>query len=84
MTGGAVYKWEAGLTFPEIEKLVEIADFFDTSTDALLGYEARDNSRAETVARIKKCMANKPCIARTFKIFGIIAILRNPHHIQCF
>lgn len=59
VTVGAVYKWEAGLTFPEIEKLVEIADFFDTSTDALLGYEARDNSRAETVARIKKCMANK-------------------------
>lgn len=59
VTVGAVYKWEAGLTFPEIEKLVEIADFFDTSTDALLGYEARDNSRAETVARIKKCRADK-------------------------
>lgn len=52
-------------------------------------YKALRNQMAEILAELKRInngadMANKPCIARTFKIFGIIAILRNPHHIQCF
>lgn len=43
VTIGAVYKWEAKLSFPELALLVEIADFFDTSVDALLGYAMKDN-----------------------------------------
>ena len=39
VTVGAVYKWEANLTSPEISMLVRIADLFDTSVDNLLGYE---------------------------------------------
>ena len=34
---GAVYKWEAGLSQPELSMLLELADFFDTSVDVLLG-----------------------------------------------
>lgn len=30
VTTGAVYKWEAGLSQPELGKLAGIADFFDT------------------------------------------------------
>ena len=37
VTVGAVYKWEAGLSVPELDLIVRIADFFDTSVDALLG-----------------------------------------------
>lgn len=42
VTVGAVYKWESGLSQPELNLLVEIADFFDTSVDALLGYRVQD------------------------------------------
>ena len=42
VTAGAVYKWESGLSVPELELLVEMADFFDSSVDALLGYRMQD------------------------------------------
>lgn len=43
VTVGAVYKWESGLSQPELNMIVELADFFDTSVDALLGYKMKDN-----------------------------------------
>ncbi len=43
VTVGSVYKWETGQTIPELSMLVEIADFFDTSMDVLLGYRVKDN-----------------------------------------
>ena len=39
VTTGAVYKWEARLSMPELNLIMELADFFDTSVDVLLGYE---------------------------------------------
>ena len=39
VTVGAVYKWESGLSVPELDLIVEMADFFDTSVDVLLGYQ---------------------------------------------
>ena len=38
VTAGAVYKWESRLSLPELPMLVQLADFFDTSVDALIGY----------------------------------------------
>ncbi|MBR5048118.1 MAG: helix-turn-helix transcriptional regulator, partial [Erysipelotrichaceae bacterium] len=43
VTVGAVYKWESGLSQPELSMLVDIADFFDTSVDVLLGCRMKDN-----------------------------------------
>lgn len=43
VTVGAVYKWEAGMSTPELPLIVEMADFFDASVDALLGYALKDN-----------------------------------------
>ncbi len=53
VTAGAVYKWEAGLSAPDLSLLVELADLFDTSVDVLLGYEARSNRQADTAARLR-------------------------------
>ena len=39
VTAGAVYNWEAKLSSPELSLIMEMADFFDTSVDVLLGYE---------------------------------------------
>ena len=52
VTSGAVYKWEAKLSVPELNMIIEIADYFDTSVDALLGYTMKDNRLSVTVKRI--------------------------------
>jgi transcriptional regulator with XRE-family HTH domain len=52
VTAGAVYKWEAGLSVPDIGLILQMADFFDISVDALLGYEMKDNHIDATVKRL--------------------------------
>ena len=59
VTVGAVYKWEAGLSVPEITTLVEIADFFDISIDVLLGYEMKDNRSEAVLKRLTVYLAKK-------------------------
>lgn len=59
VTVGAVYKWEAKLSQPELSLIVEMADFFDTSVDVLLGYEMRDNHMGAAVRRLKECRARR-------------------------
>lgn len=54
VTAGAVYKWEAGLSVPELDLIVEMADFFDVSIDALLGYRIRNNSLTAIGDRISE------------------------------
>ena len=55
VTVGAVYKWEAGLSIPELNLIVAMSDFFDTSVDALLGYAMKDNRTAATAKRLHVC-----------------------------
>lgn len=50
---GAVSKWESKASVPELSIIMELADFFEISVDALLGYKMRDNSAEETAERIK-------------------------------
>jgi len=52
VTAGAVYKWESGLSVPELGLIVELADFFDTSVDALLGYRMKDNRMEAAIRRM--------------------------------
>ena len=59
VTAGAVYKWEAKLSIPELELIVEMADFFDTSVDILLGYEVKDNSLDVTGKRLQEYRRRK-------------------------
>lgn len=59
VTVGAVSKWESGATMPEIETLVRIADFFDLSVDALLGWQLEGGNLRKNVARIKTMIEEK-------------------------
>ena len=59
VTAGAVYKWEAKLSIPELELIVQMADFFDTSVDVLLGYEVKDNRLGATVKRLQEYRRSK-------------------------
>lgn len=59
VTAGAVYKWEAKLSIPDLDLILEMADFFDTSVDVLLGYEMKDNRLEATVNRLRDCRRSK-------------------------
>ena len=59
VTAGAVYKWEAKLSVPELELIIRMADFFDTSVDVLLGYEVKDNRMEATVRRLQEYRRSK-------------------------
>ena len=59
VTAGAVYKWEAKLSVPELEMILQMADFFDTSVDVLLGYEVKDNRLEATVKRLQEYRRSK-------------------------
>jgi len=59
VTVGAVYKWEAGLTYPELDMLVRIADLFDTSVDTLLGYEMAGKRKGSITDHIYGLLAKK-------------------------
>lgn len=59
VTPGAVYKWETGLSQPELAIIVELSDLFDTSVDVLLGYEMKDNRRQTTADRLRRYQTEK-------------------------
>ena len=59
VTVGAVYKWEANLSTPDLSLLVELADLFNTSVDVLLGYEVKSNKQAATITRLKEYLHSK-------------------------
>ena len=59
VTTGAVHKWEARLSVPDLELIVEMADFFDTSVDVLLGYDLKDNRLDSTVQRLREYRRKK-------------------------
>ena len=52
VTVGAVYKWESGLSTPEIKLIMEIADFFEVSVDVLLGYEQQNSNIESRIHRL--------------------------------
>ncbi|MCR5204733.1 MAG: helix-turn-helix domain-containing protein [Lachnospiraceae bacterium] len=58
VTTGAVHKWESGISIPDISLIVEMADFFNTSVDVLLGYKMKDNHIQSTIERMEEMCRN--------------------------
>ena len=79
VTVGAVYKREAGLSVPELDLIVRIADFFDTSVDTLLGYRLQDNSLDTAMNRIYTwCQTLDPAaLPEAEKLLA-----KYPHHLR--
>ena len=42
VSGTAVSKWERGITYPDIEVFLKMADYFEVSTDELFGRNTKD------------------------------------------
>ncbi len=59
VTVGAVYKWENGRSVPEIGMLLQLADLFEISLDALVGFEMQNSSVAATDERIFELQRQK-------------------------
>ena len=55
VTAGAVHKWESGLSVPELNLILEMADFFDVSVDALLGYRMKNSHPDSVAGRLYDC-----------------------------
>ena len=49
---GAVHKWEAAMSVPELDMILKLADFFEISVDVLVGYKVKDNTLNSMVDRI--------------------------------
>lgn len=49
---GAVSKWERGAAVPDLDYIVEMADLFGVSVDALLGYQMQSSAATDLEARI--------------------------------
>lgn len=50
---GTVSKWESGASVPELETIVELAEFFETSVDVLLGYGWQESNMGAAAERIR-------------------------------
>ena len=67
ITAAAVSKWEKGYTLPDILMLCALADFFEVSTDELLGRNTVQN-RAIVVAKNEELGQKIADLVRKYKI----------------
>ena len=59
VSAAAVSKWENGQSVPDILVLTALADFFEVSLDALVGYTVQAHRRGDMVARIRQLVVQK-------------------------
>ena len=62
VTKASVSKWETCQSYPDIELLPRIATYFDTTVDAIIGYEPQLSKAAtrEECARLRAAFAEEP------------------------
>jgi len=75
-----VSKWEKGLSVPDADVLIKIADILDTKVSILLGGAIADETNkdavAEQLAKISEQLAIKNrCSKRIWKIVGIVLLI---------
>lgn len=54
VTVGAVSKWESAASIPDISLIVEMASFFETSVDVLLGYDLINGGMGLAIETIRR------------------------------
>lgn len=57
----AVSKWERGESYPDIDRVRELAVFFGVSIDYLLGYDVEASSVTSFIARLQESADHKTC-----------------------
>jgi transcriptional regulator with XRE-family HTH domain len=59
VTVGGISKWELGASTPDIQYIVEIAEFFETSVDVLFGYDLNNSNLNNALEELSKCRLSK-------------------------
>lgn len=59
VTFAAVSKWERGVATPELKLIAEMADLFDVSLDAIVGFEMKNSGAAALEERIRTLQHQK-------------------------
>ena len=59
ITVGTVSKWETGSCIPDVSLMMELAEFFETSVDVLLGYERQSTALEDRLERLKTLRRGK-------------------------
>ncbi len=59
VSAGAVYKWEQGISTPDITLIMELASFFGVSVDALVGYVLYSSDRDRILQKLKQIKLEK-------------------------
>lgn len=59
VTFASVSKWERGVATPELNMIAQMADLFEVSIDALIGYKFRNNDREHVIERLKQYLHDK-------------------------
>lgn len=59
ITVGTVSKWETGSCVPDVSLMMELAEFFETSVDVLLGYERQSMALEDRLERLKSLRMSK-------------------------
>ena len=62
VTKASVSKWETGQSYPDIELLPKVATYFDTTVDALIGYEPQLDRKAiaRELESLRMAFASEP------------------------
>ncbi len=55
----AISKWERGEAYPDLDKLKDLATYFDVSIDYLLGYDIASVGLNNFIKRLKECVSSK-------------------------
>ena len=59
VTVGAVHKWELGLSTPDIRIIMDLARFFGTSVDGLLGYRMEPREKSQILEALQEIRLKK-------------------------
>src|SRR5690554_6194969 len=59
VTSSAVSKWENNLSYPDLEKIVDIANYFKVSVDYLLDYKIKDNNVDKLIKELETAYKEK-------------------------
>lgn len=73
----SISKWELGDAYPEINKLKDIASFFNVSIDYLLGYDVNNSSCTEFLNKLEYCINNKDFTISVNEIKSMVAKFSN-------
>lgn len=78
VTVGAVYKWESGQSVPDILLILQMAELFDQSTDALLGFAWKRKNPECAISRMEAAQKEKNFSLATLE--AETALQKYPNH----